>query len=101
MDTLYKQPSESRRYFVRFHKFPEIEEGAVISAISEVDYTVEEGTETTALSLSDESPGENGQSAVFRIAGGTHDVLYKVTAKVTTDQGDTLEGGGYLWVYDF
>lgn len=87
--TLIKQPTESRLYTMEFAS--NMEESETITAVSSVTAT------PSGLTLSG-GAGFNGTRATQRISGGVAGTRYKVTFVVTTSNGNTLEGEGYLRV---
>jgi len=99
-EALKKQPGESRLYTLDFSQFPEIERGAVLTVIDSVAYEVVEGSESSPLVLTGEVINPDQDKVQVRIEDGTHECFYKVTATVQTDDGDVLEGEGYLMVID-
>ena len=89
VQTLTKQPSESRQYAMEFA--PMLEPGETLTAVSSVAAT------PTGLTLVGPA-AFSGSVAQQRISGGTDAVTYKVTFVVTTTDGNTLEAEGYLRV---
>lgn len=88
IETLKKQPSESRLYTMDF------------SANLTTSETLASITSVTAdiVGLSLGVPVLGSRSAQVRISGGTADVMYKITWVVVTSAGNTLEAEGYLLV---
>lgn len=86
IETLKKQPSESRLYTMDF------------SANLTTSETLASVTSVTAdvSGLTIGTPVLGSRSAQVRISGGTADVVYKVTWIVVTSAGNTLEAEGYL-----
>lgn len=91
LQTLEKQPSESRLYTMEFA--PNMSLGETVNAVTSVTAT------PPGLTLSG-SPTFTGTRATQRILGGTNSTLYKITFIVTTSLGNTLEGEGNLRVAD-
>lgn len=89
IQTLDKQPSESRLYIMEFA--PNMGQTETITGVTSVVAA------PSGLTLSG-SATFSGTQASQRIAGGTDGVLYKVTFIVTTSGGNTLEGEGNLRV---
>lgn len=89
VQTLIKQPSESRLFAMDFSGLLGVGETltAVTSAVAS----------PSGLTV-DASPTATGAFAYVRISGGTADIRYKVTFVVTTSASNTLEGEGYLSV---
>lgn len=89
MDTLIKQPSESRLYELDFA--PLMVSGEIISSVGSFVAT------PTGLTL-DTATNIGAKKIQKRVSGGAVNVLYKLTAVVTTSAGNILEGDGYLQV---
>lgn len=88
MQTLYKQPSESRIYTMDFSA--NMSSGETLVAVT--SFTV------SPAGLTYTSATPSGQVVAMRLSGGTDDVQYKITVVVTTSAGNTLENEGYLLV---
>lgn len=86
VETLKKQPSESRVYTMDFN--------ANLATSETIATVVSVTADVSGLTIG--SPVVGTRSAQVRISGGTVDVLYKVTWVVTTSAGNTLEAEGYL-----
>jgi hypothetical protein len=86
IDTLVKQPSESRLYTMDF--------SANLAASETIDSISSVTANISGLTIG--TPVVGTRSAQARISGGTVDVLYKVTFVVVTSAGNTLEAEGYL-----
>lgn len=98
---LEKQPDESRLYTVDFSNFPEIKNGEVITNVNSKNYSIYRGSsETLSLVLKGEVISSDQKKAQLRIEDGTDGLIYKVTITIETDQGNILEGDGYLRVID-
>ena len=98
LSLLVKQPSENRLYDIKFVQ--ELRTGDTISTvISVVAVAQGEVIEVTPLAIAD-SPAHSDTIVQPRISGGTHGERYKVTAKITTTGGDTLEVDTILEVKD-
>lgn len=80
-EILDKQPSESRLYDIDFA--PLLAAGDTVTAVTSV---IESPSGLTIGAASISTP-----KIQIRISGGTSPVLYKITAIVTTANGDTLE----------
>ena len=88
MDTLTKQPSESRLYDMDFSA--NLSTSETITSVSSVM------SDTAGLTIG--VPVASGKKAQVRISGGTADVRYKLTFIVVTSAGNTLENDGVLQV---
>lgn len=94
VQTLIKQPSESRLYSIDFT--PLLSSGETVSSVT--SFTSDQPTGAAALSIS--GIAASASLAQARIAGGTDKYAYKITAVVSTSLGNTLEGEGILQVKD-
>lgn len=94
MDTLVKQPSESRLFSMDFAAL--LARGETVSSVSSVSITP---TTSSPLSTSG-AAAVSGTSAQQRLTGGLAGTRYKVTFVVVTSLSNTLEGEGYLHVKD-
>jgi hypothetical protein len=92
--SLVKQPSESRLYQMDFSG--NMTSGEAITAVVSFTADTPEGADALVIS---EITG-SGQVASARIAGGEAGFKYKVTVRVTTDGGNTLEAEGILQLKD-
>ncbi len=92
-EILEKQPSESRLYDIDFA--PLLASADSISAI--VSTTV---TPTTVPALSVAAGAISSPKTQHRISAGLDGALYKVTEKITTTNGDSLETDVLLRVED-
>lgn len=90
VETLYKQPTESRVYTMDFS--PNMVTGETISSVTSFTVSPSGLTSNTAT--------PNGQEVNFRLSGGTANTQYKITCVVATSLGNTLEMEGYLLVED-
>lgn len=90
VQTLIKQPAESRLYSMDFSNL--LAPGETLSSVTSVTADV------AGLTLG--SPTCSGVFAYSQISSGTADVRYKVTFVVVTSAGNTLEGEGTLQVKD-
>lgn len=89
--TLTKQPSESRLYDFNF--------SGLLGATESITAITSITANPSGLTLSGQAIWVSAKGVQVRIAGGVAG-SYKVTAIVTTDAGNTLEGEGVLNVYD-
>jgi len=93
MDTLIKQPGESILYDMDMRGVGRLASGDTIASVTSVTADI------AGLTINNNS--HNSAALVqFRAAGGTDGTTYKVTATVTTTNGDTLEGEGKILVMD-
>lgn len=86
IDTLSKQPSESRLFTMDFSA--NLASGETISSVTSVVADV------TGLTIG--APVAGSRSVQVRISAGTVDIMYKVTFVVVTSAGNTLEAEGNL-----
>lgn len=93
-DTLVKRPGESKRYNFDFTNL--LATGDAIDAIVSISADTPDGAD--ALSIGAGSISSPIVQA--RISGGSHGYTYEVTAKVTTEDGDTHEDCGLLEVVE-
>jgi hypothetical protein len=91
IETLIKQPAESRLYAFDF---------SALLAVNEDLATVDSVTADVAGLTFSGSPTIVGPLAQQRILGGTAGIRYKITIRVTTNQSNILEGEGILQVKD-
>lgn len=94
---LTKQPSEDRLYEMDFAAL--LASGETISSVSSITQSAR-GNVQGSTSLSIGTGSASGSNVRFRISGGTDGEDYKITVVVTTSQGNTLEGDGWLYVRD-
>lgn len=87
--SLTKQPGESRLYSMDF--------SGLLGRGESLDSVISVTNDQSGLVL-DGVPTIVGNLAQQRISGGTLGVTYRVTIRVLTDQGNTLEGEGILQV---
>jgi hypothetical protein len=88
LQTLKKQPSESRVYDMDFAA--NMVAGETVTAVSSVVVDPVGLTIGTAVF--------SGQRIQFRLSAGTAGITYKITVVVATSAGNTLEGDGLLRV---
>jgi hypothetical protein len=86
IETLYKQPSESRLYTMDFSA--NLTTGETIASVTSVTADV--------AGLTIGVPAVSGRAVQVKLSAGTADVLYKVTFMVVTSAGNILEAEGYL-----
>lgn len=91
LPSLIKQPAESRLFSMDFSAL--LASGETISSVSSVTAL------PSGLTLVNPAVAA-GTRAQQRISGGTDKVAYKVTIRVVTSAGNTLEGEGILQVRD-
>jgi len=73
--------------------------GETLSSVSSISQAAR-GNVQGAASLNIGAGSTSGSKVQFRISGGTNGEDYKITVVVTTSQGNTLEGEGWLYVRD-
>lgn len=94
METLVKQPAESRAFTMDFSAL--LASGETLTAVSTVTIAPVTASPLTASGVATVS----GASAQQRLTGGLAGTKYKVTFVVTTSLSNILEGEGYLNVKD-
>ena len=92
---LEKQPSEVRTYTMNFGNL--MATGETISTIASVTSELRGGGSSNLVLASETI---SGQTVTLVISGGTHGRTYRVEIKITTSNGQTLEGDGILKVLD-
>ena len=98
LDTLIKNPAEDRRYNIPFSQ--ELRTGDTIASVVEVVFEnmgKVGGSSDIAISSSVAFSDDTVQP---RISAGQDQENYKITARVLTAGGDTLEVDVMLWVRD-
>ena len=90
-DTYIKQPSETRIYSVDFVNL--LAGGDSLSAVSSVTATPADELMIGYTSISD-------ATVQFTIGDGDNGTKYKIEVIVTTTNGETLEGDGFLLCKD-
>lgn len=99
LPVLVKQPSESREYDLDFTAL--LVPGETIAGITSVGSTIMGKVVGSAdVSIGSSSITSDSLKVRVRISGGTNGEDYKITAVVTTNQGNTVEGEGILRVID-
>lgn len=93
MQTLVKQPGESRLYTMRFGG---LLEGGATSIVSVTSYTAS----PSGLTMPDSPAVVGSDGAQRRISGGTDGDRYKITVRAVDNLGNTLEAEGFLQVRD-
>ena len=96
LPVLVKQPNESRMYRIDFSN---LLVGASLSSITSV-ISVKQDVVGGSTNVDISSQALDGDSVQFRIANGTAEENYKLTAIVVDTAGNTLEGDGMLYVRD-
>lgn len=94
--TLIKQPAESRLYVMDFSA--NLAAGETIASVT--SFTSDAPTGAATLTISSIAAASDGLGAQARVAGGSDGARYKLTALVTTNMSNILEGEGYLQVRD-
>lgn len=87
--SLLKQPGDDRVYTMDF--------AALLASNETINGVTSVVAEPADLSL-DGAATFGGTMAQQRISGGTSGITYKVTFVVTTTEGNTIEGEGFLVV---
>jgi hypothetical protein len=87
-----KQPSENRLYDMDFAA--NLRSGDSIASV--VSVTSDQADDTLVIGAASIS----GSRIQFRLSGGVAGLTHKITAKVQTTLGDSLEGEGYVKVAD-
>ena len=93
LQTLVKQPSESRLYNMDFRVL--LDDGVTIAAVTSFV-----SSPTTVPPLTMDGPAFSDTVVQRRIAGGKHNTVYTVTCVIIDSEGNTVEGEGYLFVKD-
>ena len=91
LETLFKQPGESRLYTMDF--------SANMSSAETLASVVSVTADTVGITIG--TPVYSGKNAQVRISGGTSGAQHKLTWVVTTSSGNTLEADGYLKIENF
>jgi hypothetical protein len=93
LQTLTKQPSESRAYDMDFRGI--LDDGVTVASVT--SFTA---SPTTVPALTITGTAFAGTVVQRQIAAGANDTMYKVTCIIVDSQGNTIEGEGYLYVKD-
>lgn len=94
-----KQPSEIRDASLDFA--PDLLVGETLTTVTEHKATnLDTGADATSTIFATPAPQASGTVVVFWVKAGAHGERYRLTFKVTTSRGQTLEGDLQLNVTD-
>lgn len=100
MSTLVKRAAETRLYTMDLSALPEFATDTVTAVSSVVASTTTPGAGPSDLTISAKAVASGSKGATCKIAGGIDGATYLIEFTVTTANGYTLCGVGYLYVDD-
>lgn len=99
--TLYKQPSEVRRYTMDCSpRLAALDTIASVTSVTEQTVDQETGARTSSTDLTIGAASISGQSIQVQISGGSEGVLYLITFVFVNGIVETVEAEGFLFVRD-
>ena len=100
MSVLVKRAAETRLYTMDLSALPEFAGDTVSAVTSVVASTTTPGASSSDLTISSKAVASGSKGATCKIAGGIDGATYLIEFTVTTANGYTLCGVGYLFVDD-
>ncbi len=100
MAILVKRAAETRLYTMDLSALPEFATDSVTAVSSVVASTSTPGASPSDLTITAKTVASGSKGATCKIAGGLDGATYLIEFTVTTANGYTLCGVGYLFVDD-